>query len=48
MFPLKVKVGGPNDKEMIKTIRLVSDLSIVVDANQGWKDKYYVIDMIIG
>ena len=43
---LKVKVGGPNDKEMIETIRTVSDLPIAVDANQGWKDKYQALDMI--
>ena len=43
---LKVKVGGANDKEMIETIRSVSDLPIAVDANQGWKDKYQALDMI--
>ena len=43
---LKVKVGGANDKEMIETIRSVSNLPIAVDANQGWKDKYQALDMI--
>ena len=43
---LKVKVGGKNDKEMIETIRSVTDLPIAVDANQGWKDKQYALDMI--
>lgn len=43
---LKVKLGRDNDKEMIETIRSVTDLPIAVDANQGWKDKYYAIDMI--
>ncbi|NDV60653.1 dipeptide epimerase [Bacteroides sp. 519] len=43
---LKVKLGRDNDKEMIETIRSVSNLPIAVDANQGWKDKYYAIDMI--
>ena len=43
---LKVKLGGGNDKEMIRTIRSVSDLPIAVDANQGWTDKYYALDMI--
>ncbi|WP_407951567.1 dipeptide epimerase [Phocaeicola oris] len=43
---LKVKVGGNNDKEMIETIRTVTNLPIAVDANQGWKDKYYALDMI--
>lgn len=43
---LKVKLGRDNDKEMIETIRSVTDLPIAVDANQGWTDKYYAIDMI--
>jgi hypothetical protein len=36
---LKVKLGRENDKQMIETIRSVSDLPIAVDANQGWTDK---------
>ena len=43
---LKVKVGGKDDKKMIETIRAVTNLPIAVDANQGWKDKYYALDMI--
>ena len=43
---LKVKVGSDNDKEMIETIREVTDLPIAVDANQGWKDKEYALEMI--
>lgn len=43
---LKVKLGRDNDKEMIETIRSVSDLPIAVDANQGWNDKQYALDMI--
>ena len=43
---LKVKLGRDNDKEMIETIRSVTSLPIAVDANQGWKDKQYAIDMI--
>ena len=43
---LKVKLGRDNDKEMITSIREVSSLPIAVDANQGWKDKQYAIDMI--
>ena len=43
---LKVKLGRENDKEMIETIRSVSALPIAVDANQGWKDKHYALDMI--
>lgn len=43
---LKVKLGRDNDKEMIETIRSVTDLPIAVDANQGWKDRQYALDMI--
>lgn len=43
---LKVKLGRDNDKEMIETIRSVTDLPIAVDANQGWKDRHYALDMI--
>ncbi|MDR0657840.1 MAG: dipeptide epimerase [Mediterranea sp.] len=43
---LKVKLGRENDKEMIETIRSVSDLPIAVDANQGWTDREYALDMI--
>ncbi|MBQ6084926.1 MAG: dipeptide epimerase [Bacteroidaceae bacterium] len=43
---LKVKVGLDNDKEMISTIREVTNLPITVDANQGWKDRQQALDMI--
>lgn len=43
---LKVKLGRETDKEMIETIRSVSDKPIVVDVNQGWTDKVFALDMI--
>lgn len=43
---LKVKVGLDNDKEMIRTIREITDLPIAVDANQGWKDRSEALDEI--
>ena len=43
---LKVKVGLDGDKEMIRTIREITDLPIAVDANQGWKDRQQALDMI--
>lgn len=43
---LKVKLGRETDKEMIETIRNVSNTPIVVDVNQGWKDKHFALDMI--
>jgi len=43
---LKVKLGREGDREMIETIRSVTDKPIAVDANQGWTDKHYALDMI--
>ena len=43
---LKVKVGGEDDKRMIKAIRSVTNLPLAVDANQGWNDRHEAIDMI--
>ena len=43
---LKVKVGLDNDKEMIRTIREVTDLPLAVDANQGWKAREEALDEI--
>jgi L-alanine-DL-glutamate epimerase-like enolase superfamily enzyme len=42
---LKVKLGGGNDREMIETVRSVTDVPLYVDVNQGWKDRQYAIDM---
>jgi len=43
---LKVKLGGKDDKGMIDAIRSATDKPIAVDANQGWADKHYALDMI--
>lgn len=43
---LKVKVGLDNDKEMIETIREITDVPLAVDANQGWKDREKALDEI--
>lgn len=43
---LKVKLGRETDKEMIETIRSVTNKPITVDVNQGWKDKFFALDMI--
>lgn len=43
---IKVKLGRDNDKEMIETIRSVTDKPITVDANQGWTDREKALDMI--
>jgi L-alanine-DL-glutamate epimerase-like enolase superfamily enzyme len=43
---IKVKLGSANDKELIQTIRSVSNLPLFVDANQGWTDRKMAIDLI--
>jgi L-alanine-DL-glutamate epimerase-like enolase superfamily enzyme len=43
---LKVKLGRERDKEMILSIRSVSNAPICADVNQGWKDKYQALEMI--
>jgi L-alanine-DL-glutamate epimerase-like enolase superfamily enzyme len=43
---LKIKVGGPNDREIIEAVRTVTDKPIRVDANEGWKDKETAVRMI--
>ncbi len=46
-FPiLKVKVGLENDKEIIDTIRGITDKVIRVDANEGWKSKELALERI--
>jgi L-Ala-D/L-Glu epimerase len=43
---LKVKLGRDTDKEMIETIRSVTDTPLTVDVNQGWTDKNFALEMI--
>lgn len=43
---LKVKVGVPGDRELIKAIREVTDLPLTVDANQGWTDREKALEQI--
>jgi L-alanine-DL-glutamate epimerase-like enolase superfamily enzyme len=42
---IKVKLGRDSDKELIKTIRTVTDVPLYVDANQGWTDLEESLDM---
>lgn len=42
---LKVKLGKDNDKEMIETIRSITDVPLTADPNQGWKDRDYALEM---
>ena len=43
---LKVKVGVPGDRELVETVRSVTDLPLAVDANQGWTDRSKALDEI--
>ncbi len=42
---LKVKLGKDNDREMIETIRSLTDVPLTADPNQGWTDRGYALDM---
>lgn len=43
---IKVKLGSDHDRDIIRTIREISDLPIYADANQGWKDRHAALDLI--
>lgn len=43
---LKIKLGGPFDKLIIETIKQNTEQQFCVDANQGWVDEYFAVDMI--
>lgn len=42
---LKVKLGGGNDREMINTVRSMTDKPLYVDVNQGWKNRKEALEM---
>lgn len=42
---LKIKLGSGNDKEMINTVREVTDKPLFVDVNQGWTDRVHALEM---
>ncbi len=44
---LKIKVGKPNDEEIIGAVRSVTDKPIRVDANEGWKSKEEALERIL-
>lgn len=43
---LKIKVGGPNDEEIIDAVRSITDKPLRVDANEGWPDKETAVKKI--
>ncbi|MDB4904411.1 MAG: dipeptide epimerase, partial [Mucilaginibacter sp.] len=42
---IKVKLGRDSDRNLIRTIRSVTDLPLFVDANQGWTDLQQSLDL---
>jgi L-Ala-D/L-Glu epimerase len=44
---LKVKMGVPDEKDFLKTIRKYTGKPVCVDANQGWKDKEEALEMLL-
>jgi L-Ala-D/L-Glu epimerase len=45
---IKAKLGTDDDKEIMNTIRSVTDKPIFADINQGWKNREEALDIIIG
>ncbi len=43
---LKVKLGHGTDKEMIETIRSITNVPLCVDVNQGWTDRIKALEDI--
>lgn len=43
---LKIKLGTPNDEELINTVRKVTYKPLRVDANEGWKTKEEALQKI--
>ena len=43
---LKIKLGADNDEEIVDAVREVTDKTLRVDANEGWKDKETAVKKI--
>ena len=43
---LKIKLGGINDEEILRTVRRVTNKTLRVDANEGWKTKETALEKI--
>jgi len=43
---LKIKIGTKDDRQLINTIRKITDKKIIADANQGWKEKEEALELI--
>jgi L-alanine-DL-glutamate epimerase-like enolase superfamily enzyme len=43
---LKIKLGGANDRDLMRAIRSCTSKPVCVDVNQGWRDRQQALDMI--
>jgi L-Ala-D/L-Glu epimerase len=43
---LQIKLGTNDDKQIIKSIRSLTDKPLLVDINQGWQNKHSALDII--
>ena len=43
---LKIKLGQEDDESIINAVRSVTDKPLLVDANEGWKDKHRALEKI--
>jgi len=43
---LKIKLGTKSDKEIVSTIKELTDKPLFVDVNQGWRDKNFALEML--
>jgi L-alanine-DL-glutamate epimerase-like enolase superfamily enzyme len=43
---LKIKLGGDNDREIMRTVRSATKKMIRVDANEGWKTKELALERV--
>ena len=43
---LKIKLGSARDEEIVAAVRSVSDKPLLVDANEGWRDKHQALERI--
>jgi L-alanine-DL-glutamate epimerase-like enolase superfamily enzyme len=43
---IKVKLGSPDDKQLIETVRSATNVPLYVDANQGWTDREQSLDLV--
>lgn len=43
---IKIKLGSEDDRQIIRTIREISDKPIYADANQGWKNREAALELV--